>query len=95
MREPAPLTDLLEKHMAARQLSMRALAKQTGVSWAYVYKVRHGKIPLAHERVDAWVKALGLRGDDATAFADAASWALVPNAIKPWIVERFGKGRQK
>lgn len=78
------------RHMAARGLSMRALAVQVGVSWAYVYKVKHGKIPLAAERIDTWTKALGLRGEDAQAFGDAARWALVPDAVKPWVIDRFG-----
>lgn len=88
---PTPFGVVLDRHLEARDLSLRAFARQAGVPVSLLSRVKSGERAVPTERINAWADLLHLRGDEREEFVDAAMWTAVPARIRPWLEARLGR----
>lgn len=79
-----PFRVVLDRHLAARHLSLRGFARAVDVPVSLLTKLKNGErsVPLA--RMEAWADHLGLRGRERIEFIDSAMWTTVPPRLRPW-----------
>lgn len=88
---------VLDRHLAAKGLSLRAFARLTEVPVSLLSRLKSGERAVPTERIEAWADHLGLRGDDRSEFIDAAMWTAVPKRLQPWVEAKLkmGSGRRR
>lgn len=75
--------------LTARGLSVRVFARQSGLAWSFIQRVRAGRAIPPLERIDAWADILALTGRDRRRFIDLAHWSHVPGTVRPWLRQRL------
>lgn len=79
-----PFRIVLERHLVARQLSLRGFARAVNVPVSLLTKLKNGERSVPMARMEAWADYLGLRGRDRFEFIDSAMWTTVPQRLRPW-----------
>lgn len=77
-------TDVLDRHLAAKGISLRAFARSAGVPVSLLSRLKKGQRAVPVGRIEAWADHLGLRGDERAEFIDSAMWTAVPKRLRPW-----------
>lgn len=77
--------DLIARLASERGLSLRAVALRAGMDPSYLNRVRHRERPLPIDRVERLADALGLSGDERTAFIEQAHLDIVPDFVRKLI----------
>jgi hypothetical protein len=89
---PTPFGAVLDRHLEASDLSLRAFARLAGVPVSLLSRVKSGERAVPTERITAWADLLNLRGPDREEFIDAAMWTAVPVRVRPWLEGKLGIG---
>jgi len=82
---PADFTALLEQHLQARKLSLRAFAEAVGMHFANVHKVAQGNRKPPLDRIELWARELGLKKQEAEAFVLAAHLAHATDLVREYV----------
>ncbi len=82
---------LFDAALKERGLTVRKFAEKVGVAWSFVHQVRRGHSILPLDKVESWAQALGLDGAVRADFIEAAKWAHIPVALRPWIAEKLAQ----
>ena len=75
------INDLIARIANERGLSLRAVALRAGMDPSYLNRVRHGHRRLPVDRIEALADALGIGGDERTAFIEQAHLSAVPDFV--------------
>lgn len=84
-----PFRDVLQRHLDARGLSLRAFAREVGVPVSLLSKLKAGTRSAPMHRLESWATHLRLVGRERTEFIDSAMWTTVPKRLKPWLEQQL------